>query len=45
MKICIVYVDGEEYYASCRWFEAAEMLKTLTDGLGWERVRIESKRI
>ena len=45
MKIWTVYVDGEAYYASCRWSEASEMLKTLADNLGWDRVRIESKRI
>lgn len=45
MKIWTVYVDGEAYYSSSSWADANEMLRTLADGLGWDRVRIETKRI
>ena len=45
MQIWIIYVDGENYYSTFRWFDAKEMYDTLSKKLGADRVTWESKKI
>lgn len=45
MKFWVVYVDGERYYASCRYADANEMYRTLSSNLGNDRVTMTVKKI